>query len=187
MSAVSDQLTRVATVATAAPVFWLTGLSGAGKSTLAGLVGERLSREGARSIVIDGDVLRDGLSSDLGFTAEDRAENVRRAAEVAVLCANAGVVTFVALVSPFEADRQNARRIIGSRFFEIFLTANFSVCSQRDVKGLYRQAAAGKIADFTGLSSPYEVPARPDLVIDTMTRGVEACACGLLDYARARI
>jgi adenylyl-sulfate kinase len=166
-----------------APVFWLTGLSGAGKSTLAGGASRRLLTSGIRCILIDGDVLRSGLSSDLGFTDQDRAESVRRAAEVAVLCANAGIVTFVSLVSPFEVDRKRARQIVGEKFHEIFIDASFPVCSERDVKGLYKRAAEGKIPHFTGLDSPYERPNCAELIIDTMANDVERCIDMLAKYA----
>ncbi|CAB3782057.1 adenylyl-sulfate kinase [Pararobbsia alpina] len=166
-----------------APVFWLTGLSGAGKSTLAEGASQHLFASGIKCILIDGDVLRAGLSSDLGFTAEDRAENVRRAAEIASLCANASIVTFVSLVSPFEVDRKRARQIVGDKFHEIFVDASFPVCSERDVKGLYKRAAEGKIPHFTGLDSPYERPRSAELVIDTMANDLKTCVDMLVNYA----
>lgn len=167
-----------------APVFWLTGLSGAGKSTLAEGARRQLLAAGTQCIVIDGDVLRAGLSKDLSFTAEDRSENVRRAAEVAVLCARAGIVTFVSLVSPFEIDRQRARQIVGEKFHEIFVDASFPVCQERDVKGLYKRAAAGKVLNFTGLDSPYERPTAAELVIDTAGNDVGTCLGVLVGYVR---
>jgi adenylyl-sulfate kinase len=169
----------------AAPVFWLTGLSGSGKSTLAEGVSDRLISSGITCVVIDGDVLRSGLSSDLGFSSEDRAESVRRAACVAAICANAGIVTFVSLVSPFETDRIKARHAIGPTFREIFVNADFSTCQGRDVKGLYRLAAAGKLPNFTGLDSPYERPSHPDLTIDTMTHDIASCIDMIVQFARA--
>ena len=165
-----------------APVFWLTGLSGAGKSTLAESARQHLLTAGTPCIVIDGDVLRAGLSADLSFTAEDRAENVRRAAEVAVLCANAGIVTLVSLVSPFEVDRQRARQIVGEKFHEIFVDASFPACRERDVKGLYKRAAEGKILNFTGMDSPYERPLEAELVIDTVSNDVATCVGLLVGY-----
>jgi adenylyl-sulfate kinase len=169
-----------------APVFWLTGLSGAGKSTLAEGARRELLASGTQCIVIDGDVLRAGLSSDLSFTAEDRSENVRRAAEIAVLCAKSGIVTFVSLVSPFEVDRQRARQIIGPKFHEIFVDASFPICKERDVKGLYRRAAEGKILNFTGLDSPYERPTTAELVIDTAGNDVGTCLRILVGYVRGK-
>jgi adenylyl-sulfate kinase len=167
-----------------APVFWLTGLSGAGKSTLAEGARRHLLAAGTPCIVIDGDVLRAGLSTDLSFTAEDRAENVRRAAEVAAICANSGIVTFVSLVSPFEVDRRRAREILGGKFHEIFVDASFPVCRERDVKGLYKRAAEGKVLNFTGIDSPYERPTAADLAIDTAGNDVETCLGVLMGYVR---
>lgn len=166
-----------------APVLWLTGLSGAGKSTLAQGASARLAEQGLQTIVIDGDVLRAGLNADLGFTEEDRAESVRRAAEVAALCARSGIVVFVSLVSPFATGRARAREIVGPRFHEIYVNADLKTCSNRDIKGFYALAAAGKIANFTGITSPYEVPAAADLTVDTMTRDIAACIDQVATYA----
>lgn len=167
----------------AAPVLWLTGLSGAGKSTLANGASRLLDLRGMRTIVIDGDALRSGLSSDLGFSAEDRAESVRRASEVAALCSRSGITTFVALVSPFEADRARARLAIGDLFNEVFINTDYAVCRKRDPKGLYTLAEQGKIKNFTGLDSPYEAPQNPELMIDTMLHEQEACILQLASYA----
>jgi adenylyl-sulfate kinase len=166
-----------------APVLWLTGLSGAGKSTLANGASALLNSRGIRSIVIDGDVLRVGLSSDLGFSAEDRAENVRRASEVAALCSRAGITTFVALVSPFERDRAKARATIGAQFHEIFVSTDYATCYQRDTKGLYKLAEQGKIRDFTGLDSPYEAPREAEMVIETTEHEVNFCIEMLASFA----
>lgn len=165
------------------PVFWLTGLSGAGKSTLAYRTSRQLAEQGLRTIVLDGDVLRKGLNCDLNFSADDRAESVRRAAEVAALCAKASIIVFVSLVSPFEAGRARARQIIGSRFHEIYVEADYPTCHARDVKGFYKLADTGQIQDFTGLTSPYEVPRAPELVVNTMTSDVLECVGRLTDYA----
>ncbi|MDR5780162.1 adenylyl-sulfate kinase [Caballeronia sp. LZ065] len=164
-------------------VFWLTGLSGAGKSTLAYGASRTLAERGFRTIVLDGDVLRSGLNCDLGFSAEARDESVRRAAEVAALCASASIVVFVSLVSPFEAGRARARAIIGERFHEIYVEANYETCQQRDVKGFYKLAEAGQIKDFTGLTSPYEIPHGPDLVVNTMACDARHCVDQLSAYA----
>jgi adenylyl-sulfate kinase len=180
---VSRHIHAPAPSAWAAPVLWLTGLSGAGKSTLANAASRLLDLRGIRTIVIDGDALRSGLSSDLGFSAEDRAESVRRASEVASLCSKAGITTFVALVSPFEADRSRARNAIGSHFHEVFINTNYETCRSRDPKGLYRLAEEGKIKNFTGLDSPYEVPLHAELVIDTMAHEQDACILQLASYA----
>ena len=166
-----------------APVLWLTGLSGAGKSTLAEGASALLNSRGVRSIVIDGDALRGGLSSDLGFSAEDRAENVRRASEVAALCSRAGITTFVALVSPFEGDRAKARSTIGEQFHEIFVSADYATCRARDTKGLYKLAEQGKIRDFTGLDSPYEAPLAPQMVLETAAYEATVCIEQLASFA----
>ncbi|SAK76427.1 adenylylsulfate kinase [Caballeronia temeraria] len=165
------------------PVFWLTGLSGAGKSTLAYRTSRQLAEQGFHTIVLDGDVLRGGLNSDLNFSADGRAESVRRAAEVAALCAKASIVVFVSLVSPFEAGRARARQIIGPTFHEIYVEADYPTCNARDVKGFYKLAEAGQIQNFTGLTSPYEIPRTPELVVNTMTSDVLECVGKLTDYA----
>ena len=149
-------------------VLWLTGLSGSGKSTLTKAVENSLSTIGLRAIVLDGDQIRQGLCRDLGFTREDRKENIRRVSEVAKLCADSGAIVLVALISPFRADRQEARETVCSRrFIEIYCECPLDICKKRDVKGLYRRASAGEIGNFTGLSSPYEAPVEPELILKT--------------------
>jgi bifunctional enzyme CysN/CysC len=157
-------------------VVWLTGLSGSGKSTVANALAIELASRGSLFSIVDGDALRQGLNQDLGFTNADRVENIRRAAEVAKLQVASGLVTIVALVSPFRADRDDAREIIGtSDFLEVFIDAPLGVCEQRDPKGLYKKARAGKIPNFTGIDSPYEPPTSPEIRIDTtQTSPVEA-------------
>jgi adenylyl-sulfate kinase len=146
-------------------VLWFTGLPGSGKSTLARAVARKLGRP---AFVLDGDELRGGLNRDLGFTAKDRDENIRRAAEVAKLFADAGIVCLAAFVSPSAAMRRQARKIIGPRrFFEIHVSTPLAVCEQRDPKGMYRQARLGKRKLFTGVSAPYEPPRKPALAVDT--------------------
>lgn len=148
-------------------VLWLTGLSGSGKSTLAKAIREKCCSQ-RHVIILDGDEVRAGLCSDLQYTDSDRTENVRRLSEVATLCADSGAIVIVAAISPFHVDRMQARGRIGAhRFMEIFCHCQFEICRQRDVKGHYRRALAGEIAHFTGVSSPYEVPTEPDLVLDT--------------------
>jgi adenylylsulfate kinase len=155
-------------------VVWFTGLSGAGKTTLATAVQQLLRARGHRAPLLDGDVLRAGLCSDLGFSAKDRHENVRRAGAVAALMADAGLVCIVALISPFRIDRDAARALVPpGRFLEIFVTAPLAVCEQRDVKGLYRRARANEIAEFTGISSPYEAPESPELIVPSDRLSVE--------------
>lgn len=145
---------------------WLTGLSGSGKSTIAHALEARLIETGRLAYVLDGDNLRHGLNSDLGFSARDREENIRRVGEVAALFAEAGVIAITSLISPYRAERDRARhRVNGERFLEVFVDVPLEICEQRDPKGLYRRARAGEIADFTGLSAPYEEPSSPDVRI----------------------
>jgi adenylyl-sulfate kinase len=147
---------------------WLTGLSGAGKSTLAIALERRLIGNGRACHVLDGDNVRHGLNRDLGFSAADRSENIRRVAEVAKLMNDAGLIVITAFISPYRADREMAREIIGSdNFFEVHLSAPIAICEQRDAKGWYKKARAGEIADFTGISAPYEPPLNPAASIDT--------------------
>jgi len=149
-------------------VVWFTGLSGAGKSTLAQGVHACLREQGLISTVLDGDLLRTGLCADLGFSAADRAENVRRAAEVAALMAEAGLLVLVALISPFREGRRLARQRIAPRpFVEVYCSSPLTVCEARDPKGLYRRVRAGQVAEFTGITSPYEAPLNPELALDT--------------------
>jgi bifunctional enzyme CysN/CysC len=147
---------------------WLTGLSGSGKSTVASALTALLTERGVLSYTLDGDNLRHGLNGDLGFSADDRNENVRRVAEVARLFADAGVVALVPLISPYRAGRDHARALhaaAGLPFFEVFVDAPIEVCEQRDPKGLYAKARAGELTGFTGIDDPYEPPAAPELVI----------------------
>nr|WP_319565130.1 adenylyl-sulfate kinase [uncultured Rhodoferax sp.] len=166
-------------------VIWLTGLSGAGKSTLAMRLEQCLFQLGHAAYVLDGDNVRAGLNSDLGFSNEDRCQNIRRVGEVAALFADAGLICITAFISPFNADRQRARMAVGSgRFFEVYLTADLAACEARDKKGLYRKARAGELHDFTGIDSPYEVPVAPDLVLDTSTGSVEDCLAQLMTFVQ---
>ena len=164
-------------------VLWLTGLSGAGKTTLAFAAEEKLFEAGFRAYVLDGDNMRHGLNSDLGFSPEERAENIRRVGEVAALFADAGMVAISAFISPYRHDRQLARRAAESNFHEIYLSATLDVCEQRDAKGLYKKARRGEIPDFTGISAPYEQPENAELVIDTGALSVADSLEILLDYA----
>lgn len=162
-------------------VVWLTGLSGSGKSTIANAFEVALHQRKIRTYILDGDNVRLGLNSDLGFTESDRAENIRRVAEVAKLFVDAGIVTVVAFISPFQSDRLRAREIVGGdQFFEVFVDAPMSVVESRDTKGLYAKARAGEIPNFTGVSSPFEIPSEPDLVIDTGSTEIEACVQSLI-------
>lgn len=167
---------------------WLTGLSAAGKSTLAVELERRLVDARRPCYMLDGDNVRAGISRDLGFGPDDRHENIRRVAEVAKLMNDAGLVAITAFISPYRADRAMAREVIGGgRFIEVFVDAPLEVCEQRDPKGLYRKARRGEIADFTGVSAPYEPPQAAELVIDTARQTVEACVQRLFDAVIARI
>jgi adenylylsulfate kinase len=148
-------------------VIWLTGLSGAGKSTLAQLLEQEFHIREIRCFVLDGDNIRHGLNSDLGFNNADRHENIRRLAEVAHLFSEAGMVVIVASISPFQKDRELARSICGKDFLEIFVKCSIEVCKQRDPKGLYQKAGKGLITNFTGISSPYEPPISPEIIIES--------------------
>lgn len=157
---------------------WFTGLSGSGKSTIATALHASLLSKGVRTYMLDGDVLRTGLCSDLGFSAEDRKENIRRIAEVARLLADAGLVVLVSAISPFEVDRERAKEIharAGLRFFEVYMDTPLSVCESRDPKGLYKKARAGQIPQFTGIDSPYEAPKNPDLRLKSAEHGIADC------------
>jgi bifunctional enzyme CysN/CysC len=162
---------------------WLTGLSGAGKSTIAGLLEQRVLAAGGHPYVLDGDNLRHGLNKDLGFTAADRVENMRRVAEVARLMVDAGLVVIASLISPFRAERDWARSRFGpGQFLEVLVTAPFEVCAERDPKGLYAKALRGELPNFTGVDSPYEAPVAPELVLDTTALDPEACVDRLMSY-----
>jgi bifunctional enzyme CysN/CysC len=168
-------------------VIWLTGLSGSGKSTLAMALERELFARGRQVYVLDGDTLRTGLNSDLGFGAEARAENIRRTAEMARLFADAGLVVITSLISPFAAERDKARTIIGANFHEVHVKADLATCEARDPKGLYAKARAGEIRNFTGIDSPYEAPESPDLVIDTATSSKDAALAELVGYVERAI
>jgi bifunctional enzyme CysN/CysC len=163
-------------------VLWLTGLSGAGKSTLAMAVEQALFRKGYQVYVLDGDNVRQGLNANLGFSPEDRAENIRRVGEVAALFADAGLIAITAFISPYRADRQRARDAARGAFHEIFVEADLATCEQRDPKGLYRKARRGEIGEFTGISAPYEPPEAPELVVDTARADIGSCVDRILAY-----
>lgn len=155
---------------------WFTGLSGSGKSTIAIALEERLSREGILCRILDGDNIRTGINRGLGFSEEDRRENIRRIAEVCKLFTDTGIVTLAAFVSPTNELRELAREIIGDEdFIEVYVSTPLEECERRDVKGLYAKARRGEIRDFTGITSPFEVPVKPTLTIDTTNRDIESC------------
>jgi adenylylsulfate kinase len=164
-------------------VLWFTGLSGSGKSTLAHAVEEALYERACRTFVLDGDNVRHGLNGDLGFSVNDRTENIRRIGEVAKLFVESGAIVLTAFISPFRADRAKARYVVGSAdFVEIYCQCALEICEQRDVKGLYKRARAGEIKDFTGISSPYEVPEDAELIVDTGVLNLQESVQQVLDY-----
>ena len=166
-------------------VLWFTGLSGSGKSTLAIALEEALFTRGYQVFVLDGDNVRAGLTSDLGFSHEDRTENIRRVGEVAALFAQAGVICISAFISPYREDRSLARRAAGDKFFEIYVSADLETCERRDPKGLYRKARAGEIAEFTGVTAPYEAPEDPELIVETSRQTIQESVDILVDFVVA--
>jgi adenylylsulfate kinase len=168
-------------------VLWFTGLSGAGKSTLAHAVEEQLHQLGCRTFVLDGDNVRHGLSSNLGFSEDDRRENIRRIGEAAKLMMEAGVIVLTAFISPFRADREAVRNLMPhGDFFEIYCKASLEICEARDVKGLYKKARAGEIKNYIGIDSPYEAPEKPELVVDTDALSIEQSVNEVLKLLQAR-
>jgi adenylylsulfate kinase len=168
-------------------VIWFTGLSGSGKSTLAHAVEQALFDNGCRTIVLDGDNVRHGLNKNLGFSPEDREENIRRIGEVAKLFTDAGVIAMTAFISPYRADRDKARELLPEGdFVEIFVKCDLAVCEERDTKGLYKKARTGEIKEFTGISAPYEEPLNPEVVVDTGAETLEESAEKVLAFLQER-
>jgi bifunctional enzyme CysN/CysC len=166
-------------------LIWFTGLSGAGKSTIANIVERKLLEQGRHTYLLDGDNVRHGLNKDLGFTDADRVENIRRVAEVAKLMADAGLIVLASFISPFRAERQLARDLLGEDFVEVFVDASLEVAEGRDRKGLYAKARRGELANFTGIDSPYEPPESPELHLDAGgTVTAEESADQVIDYLR---
>ncbi|MEJ2697356.1 MAG: adenylyl-sulfate kinase [Candidatus Sulfobium sp.] len=164
-------------------ILWFTGLSGAGKSTLAHAVEERLHQMGCRTFVFDGDNVRHGLNCNLGFSPEERKENIRRIGEMCKLFVEAGVIALTAFISPFREDREKVRSLVNEGdFIEIFCACSIEVCESRDVKGMYARARRGEIENFTGISSPYEPPENPELVFDTGNVPLEECVERIVSY-----
>ena len=166
---------------------WFTGLSGAGKSTLAHALEEALCRRDCRTFVLDGDNVRHGLCSNLGFSEDDRHENIRRIGEVAKLMMEAGIIVLTAFISPFRSDRDVARKSMPhGDFLEIYCHASLDVCESRDVKGLYKKARAGEIKNYTGIDSPYEVPNKPELIVETGSTPLSVCVDQVLELLQSR-
>ena len=168
-------------------IIWFTGLSGSGKSTLAHAVEESLHQLGCRTFVLDGDNVRHGLCGDLGFSDKDRQENIRRIGEMAKLFMEAGIIVLTAFISPYRADRERVRAMVGSRnFIEIYCDTPIEICEQRDIKGLYKKARAGEIAEFTGISSPYETPETPELILNAGATTLDACVQEVMGQITSR-
>ena len=168
-------------------ILWFTGLSGAGKSSLSHAVEEALHQLGCRTFVLDGDNVRHGLCADLGFSTEDRVENIRRVGEVSKLFIEAGVIVLTAFISPFRSDRERVRSLVPhGDFLEIYCDSPLEVCEGRDVKGLYKRARAGEIKDFTGISSPYEAPVDPELAVETGALSIEDSVEKVMELLRER-
>lgn len=168
-------------------ILWFTGLSGSGKSTLAHAVEDYLHRSECSTFVLDGDNVRHGLCSDLGFNDEDRIENIRRIGELAKLMVEAGVITLTAFISPFRSDRSAARKLVPhGDFIEIYCQCPLQTCEERDVKGLYKKAREGKIPFFTGIGSPYEEPDRPELIVNTHQQSLDECVQSVINLMLSR-
>lgn len=177
-----DRAKREALVGHQGAVLWFTGLSGSGKSTVANGVELALHNAGCHTYVLDGDNVRHGLNGDLSFSNADRHENIRRIGEVSRLFSDAGVLTLTAFISPFRSDRALVRDLLGDRFIEVHIKASVEVCESRDPKGLYKKARAGEIPEFTGISSPYEEPEHPEIVVDTGALSIDEAVAHVVEY-----
>lgn len=164
-------------------LLWFTGLSGAGKSTIANIVEKKLNADGKHTYLLDGDNVRHGLNRDLGFSSEDRIENIRRIGEVGKLFVDAGIISLASFISPFRSDRMIVRELFEpNEFLEVFVSAPLDICEERDPKGLYKKARSGQIPNFTGVDSPYEPPENAELILDTTDSSPEECADLVIDY-----
>jgi bifunctional enzyme CysN/CysC len=182
-----DKAARAAAKSQKGRVIWLTGLSGAGKSTIANLVEKRLHALGRHTYLLDGDNVRHGLNRDLGFTEEDRVENIRRVAEVSKLMVDAGLIVLTAFISPFRSERRMAREILADgEFIEVYVQTPLAVAESRDVKGLYKKARAGELKNFTGVDSPYEEPENPELTVDTTTLSAVDAAERIVEWLESQ-
>lgn len=167
-------------------LLWLTGLSGSGKSTVATMLEQKLNDDGKLTYLLDGDNVRHGLNSDLGFSKEDRIENIRRIAELSKLFVDAGIITIATFISPFIEERVKVKNLLESDFVEIYVDCPLEICEKRDPKGIYKKARNGQIKDFTGIDSPYEKPINPDIVIHTEENSLEECVDKIMDYLEKR-
>jgi bifunctional enzyme CysN/CysC len=166
-----------------AKLLWFTGISGSGKSTIANQLEKELFAKGIRTFILDGDNIRHGLNNDLGFSDSDRVENIRRVSEVSKLMLDAGIIVISSFISPFKADRALARNLVREGdFVEIFVDTPLDIAESRDPKGLYKKARSGEIPNFTGISSPYEIPTSPEIILDTEKNNIKQCANIILDY-----
>lgn len=168
-------------------LIWFTGLSGSGKSTIASELEMRLYNMGRLTYLLDGDNVRHGLNSNLGFTKEDRIENIRRTAEVCKLFVDSGIITISTFISPFKDDRDKVRKLLGKDFVEVYVDCPLEVCESRDPKGIYKKARNGEIKDFTGVDSPYEVPDNPEIVVSTNLDTVQQCVNKILDFLSCKV
>jgi adenylylsulfate kinase len=168
-------------------VIWFTGLSACGKSTIANTVDHMLNQMGRHTYLLDGDNIRMGLNKNLKFSAEDRAENIRRIGEVAKLFGDAGIITLTAFISPYKKDRDAVRALLKEgEFIEVYVNASLETCEKRDPKGLYKKARAGEIKGFTGIDDPYEAPEKPELVLDSNTKGIDELANEVVSYLKSK-
>ncbi|MFN8578768.1 MAG: adenylyl-sulfate kinase [Candidatus Sericytochromatia bacterium] len=164
-------------------ILWFTGLSGSGKSTLSTNLEIKLFNNNIKTYILDGDNIRKGLNKDLGFSDSERTENIRRIGEVSKLFVDAGLVTLVAFISPFQSDRNIVRKLVkDGEFIEIFVNCSLEHCEKRDIKGLYKKARSGELKQFTGIDSPYEIPSNPELVINTESKNIEECVNEIYEY-----
>lgn len=167
-------------------VLWFTGLSGSGKSTVATALEKRLHEKGKLTYILDGDNIRHGLSANLGFSDEDRVENIRRIGEVSKLFVDTGVITIVTFISPFRAERGKVRDLLGSDFIEVYIDCPIEVCEERDPKGIYKKARNGEIKNFTGIDSSYEAPLNPEITLQTYLKSIDDCVDEVISYLEKR-
>ncbi|HEY8889153.1 MAG TPA: adenylyl-sulfate kinase [Clostridium sp.] len=165
-------------------LLWFTGLSGSGKSTVANRLDSRLNEKGLTTYLLDGDNVRLGINSDLGFSMDDRSENIRRIGEIGKLFVDAGIITIACFISPLKVDREKVRKTLGEDFIEIFVDCPIIECEKRDPKNLYKKARQGVIKEFTGITSPYEEPENPEIVVNTKDQNIDQCVDKILDYLK---